>query len=123
MAWRLESGSERCPEQLGNANSTGANAREEKHFLHNAVGYNSTRRAVWDLLERQIRLRGGADNQNNQRAILNELLANLRTVIPETDLERRLRKKAEFDGLEHGSLMQVRVPRQVLQDAWGVEGA
>ena len=33
---------------------------------------------------------------------LGELLGNLRAIIPETALERRLRNKAEFDGLDRG---------------------
>ena len=90
-----------CEGQFANANNgKGVNYREKINFMRNTLEKGGTRRASWDLKMRELRETGLLTE--NPKAAYESLIQDLRDVIPETDLELRLQKKMEFDGLEQG---------------------
>ena len=92
---------EQVESQFCNANNgKGVNAREKIIFVRNALEKGGTRRASWELKMKELRRDGSLMEQ--PREAYETLLRDLRSVMPETPLELKLRKKLEFDALEQG---------------------
>ena len=92
---------EQVESQFCNANNgKGVNAREKIIFLRNALEKSGTRRASWELKMKELRREGVLTDKPKEA--YEALLRDLRSVMPETPLELKLRKKLEFDALEQG---------------------
>ena len=63
---------------------------------------NGTRRASWDWLSKQLQESGLL--QKDPAEAYKQLVADLKQVIPETALETKFRKKAEFETLEQAGM-------------------
>ncbi len=82
------------------SNGKGVNARENIIFVRSALEKGGARRASWELKIKELRRYGTLTEQPKYAYDL--LLRDLRSVMPETPLERILRKMLEFDALEQG---------------------
>ena len=89
----------------GANNGKGVNSREKIHFMGRALEKNGIRLKAWDMAVKKARDSG--ELHADPAGVFAKLVKILETIIPEDKLEKKLRKKLEFDTYEQGKLHDI----------------